>query len=113
MSEVVLFLKTSKERVAILHQKMRRLQRKREKRALYAAGGICSLLTVFLITLIRSLSFPAAGTSEILYTGSSLLDDGAGGYVLTALIAFMAGVVITVIIKKRLGKEKNDRENKS
>ena len=40
-----------------------------------------------------------------------MLFEDAGGYVLTALAAFMIGVIITVIIRNRLKKKPKDREN--
>jgi hypothetical protein len=34
------------------------------------------------------------------YTGASLLSSEAGAYILVAVIAFMLGVIITVIVRK-------------
>ena len=40
-------------------------------------------------------------------TGSSLLGEDTGGYVLAAVIAFIAGVIITAIIYKNRDKGQN------
>ena len=36
--------------------------------------------------------------------GSSLLSESAGGYVLAAVLAFFAGVIITVLIVRKRNK---------
>lgn len=40
--------------------------------------------------------------------GASLLSDGAGGYVLTAVLAFMAGVILTAVLLRRKKKDAED-----
>ena len=40
-----------------------------------------------------------------MYSGAIMLFEGVGGYILLAILAFMAGVVITVILLKRKKQE--------
>ncbi len=41
------------------------------------------------------------GLSVETASGASMLSENAGGYVLVGVLAFMSGVVITVILKRR------------
>jgi heme O synthase-like polyprenyltransferase len=47
------------------------------------------------------------GTAGV-YSGSMMLFENAGGYVLLAIGAFMAGVIITVLLKRRQEKNKQN-----
>ena len=90
-----------------MRMKIRR--RKKEQRVTAVLGGVCGLLAAGLALVLAS-GGVYIGTIECLYTGSAILFEGVGGYVLTAVIAFMVGVVITVIIKWNLAK-KNQNTN--
>lgn len=102
-------MKTNEERTAALHKKMRKLRRKKDLQGLYFAGGICTMLTVILTVLVRTLSLPVSGSTASMYTASSLLDESAGGYVLTALCAFTLGVTVTAAARYYL-KQKKEHE---
>ena len=43
-------------------------------------------------------------------TGASLLGASAGGYVLVAVLAFMAGVAVTALLKRREQTQKTEEE---
>ena len=49
----------------------------------------------------------SVGTAGI-YTGASMLFNDAGPYVLTVVIAFMLGVLITVLLKAMSGNKAGD-----
>lgn len=55
------------------------------------------------------------GGAAGLYSGATMLFEGAGPYVLIAVVAFMAGVIVTVAIIKNRKKENSqiseNREN--
>ena len=95
---------TAEERLASLHARMAQLQRKRERRktavlgAAFTGMAVCLMLTLFWKT-------PSKGGPAGLYSGATMLFEDAGGYVMTAAAAFMAGVVITAVIiwKRRQG----------
>jgi len=72
------------------------------------------------------LSFPAAALVCICmgaigtfagagFTGASLLDESAGGYVLVGVVSFILAVVLTVIcikVKDKSGKEERKEKNR-
>ena len=97
---------TAEEKVAILHARMKIRQRRREKQILAALSTASTGLFLCLILLIfGSESAHYAGTAGV-YSGAMMLFGGAGSYVLTAIIAFMAGVIITVLCiryRRRIG----------
>ena len=82
-------------------------KRKKEKLRTWALGAASLFLFACLYVLMGSRELMHRGATAGLYTGAALLFEDAGGYVLTALAAFMAGVVITVIlIRRRKGRER-------
>ncbi len=91
-------MRTAEERVARLHSRAAELQKQQTRRSLASLGGVSMILTVVLSALIVR----TGGSSHTLagdeFTGSSLLSDGAGGYVLAAVIAFFVGVTVTAVI---------------
>ena len=103
---------TTDERVQILHARMDALRRTRERRrtaALSAAGvvlGVCLILLIF--------SGGAVSSSPLLvpYSGSTMLLENAGGYVLVAMIAFFLGVIVTTAIRRHLGADAPGRDEK-
>ena len=94
-------MKTIEERRILLHERAKQLERHRARTALTrcAAATICLLLS-----LITAVSY-YSGFNRVIcadgFYGSSLLDENAGGYVLTAVISFVAAVAITVILIRR------------
>ncbi len=102
-------MRTDQERIALLHRRAAQLKRQEEKKALALWGSVSvflfMLLTAFTVRMTALPRTPGGGD----YTGASLLAESTGGYVLAAVIAFMAGVIITVVIVK---KQKN-RKDKS
>ena len=87
---------TSEERIASLHARMRGIRRKRERQKTAALGMACCALTVFMASMIMN-DGAHQGSTAGLYSGATMLFENAGGYVLAAVAAFMAGVVITVL----------------
>ena len=105
-------MKTIEERRILLHERAKQLERHRARAALTrsAVSAICLLLS-----LITAVSY-YSGFNQIIsadgFYGSSLLDENAGGYVLTAVISFVAAVVITVLLIRRKDiQKKNYRSN--
>ena len=94
-------MKSSEERINLVHMRVREIKRTRDKRIKVSSGCLCVMLLSSLVTMIGTFTTRySASDNPALYTGASLLDSSAGGYVLTAVVAFMVGVVITVSIKK-------------
>ena len=92
-------MKTNEQRIAVLHQRPKTLRRRQEKAALSSLASLCLLLSVILIRLAAvSAGDHGRMIDEDTFTAASLLDESIGGYVLAAVLAFMAGVCITVAV---------------
>ena len=100
--EVYRNMKTD-ERIRSLHMRMDALRRARQKRKTGAIGIICVVLTAFLFFLIFGKDGHLGSTAS-LYSGSAMLFGKSGIYVLIAIIAFMLGVIITVVIIRKRRK---------
>ena len=108
----------TEERIQSLHARMNDLRRARERRKTNAVGGACIVLAVCLILLLFGGGMSYIGGPAGMYSGASMLFGNAGGYVLVALIAFTAAVIITVLCirhrmrhKETLGGNNNREEN--
>ena len=82
---------------------MRAAESKREedRSRLRALGSLSGVLLVCLVVALQQLQCLQHVILTGQSTGSSLLDESAGGYVLAAVIAFLAGVIITAVIYKK------------
>ena len=105
---------TNEERIQALHVRMAALQRQQERRKTGAIGASSVVLTVCLLFMVFSGGMHPGGAAG-LYSGATMLFEGAGPYVLIAVVAFMAGVIVTVALirsrKKENGPAGEDREN--
>ena len=88
---------TAQERVASLHERMEALQRTKERQKTTALGSLCYVMTICLLMLVFSGTSHTVGTAG-LYSGAVLMFENAGGYVLTAVVAFVIGVIVTAAI---------------
>ena len=103
-------MKTAEQRIAALHKRTEEINRRREKDSLFLTAACSCILMAVLIPLAAALGgYTPEGTGDA-FTGASLLNESAGGYILAALAAFMAGVIITVICVKWRGREKEDQK---
>ena len=107
-------MRTNKERIQALHARVAAMQRQRERRKTGAIGAASVVLTVCLLFMVFSGGMHPGGAAG-LYSGATMLFEGAGPYVLIAVVAFMAGVIVTVALirsrKKENGPAGEDREN--
>ncbi|MBQ8075643.1 MAG: hypothetical protein IJ237_06625 [Oscillospiraceae bacterium] len=90
-------MRTEQELIAALHIRVEALRRKRERQKIVTLGALSTLLMCCLLVMVFAGSAHSVETAG-LYAGASLLHEDAGGYVLTAVVSFMTGVVITVIL---------------
>ena len=97
-------MRTAEERKMRLHERASELRREGLKKAVLRAAWSSLSLIIALTTAVIGFSGGASVLTDGNLAGSSLLSDSAGGYVLTAVIAFTAAVVITVILMKRRKK---------
>ena len=91
-------MRTEDERIQRLHMRARELKKKKERLELTLSGGASVLLTVLLVAVMLRTDRVYQNLVGSGFTGSSLLSESAGGYVLAAVIAFFIGVVITAVI---------------
>ena len=94
-------MKSHEERLDLLRRRALALEKRRAKSVLLTAGSLCAVLFAALMGTIAQLSGPAPGIAGSGFAGASLLTESAGGYVLTAVLAFMVGVVVTIVIRRR------------
>lgn len=103
-------MRTEDELVASLHERMDRRRSARERHTLGALGALCLALTLCLASLLFGGAAHPGGTAGV-YSGAAMLYESAGGYVLTALVAFMLGAAVTTALRLQREKEKREKEN--
>ena len=83
-----------------------RLRKQKAQAAARLYSACSAVLCILLVLCIGSVSRAgAAGMGPTAY-GAFLLPADAGGYVLTAVLAFLLGVIITLVILKRRNKRR-------
>ena len=102
-------MRTAEEQLKRMHQRAAEIKREEDKSRLRALGSLSGGLMVCLILVLQQLQSLHHGMLTGQGTGSSLLDDNAGGYVLAGVIAFITGVVVTAAIYK--WRNWNDRKS--
>lgn len=105
---------TNEERIQALHARVAALQRQRERRKTGAVGAVSVVLTVCLLFMVFGGGGMHPGGAAGLYSGATMLFEGAGPYVLISIVAFMAGVIVTVLClryKKRNDQNKANDKN--
>ena len=102
---------TAEERVRSLHMRMDAMQREQEHRKTKYCGIGSTVLFVYLLVLVFGGGTAYPGGIAGLYSGTTMLFENAGAYVLAAVIAFMAGVFVTVcLLRSREKSEKIEKE---
>ena len=91
-------MRSAEERLTRMHERAEAIKRQEDKTRLRILGSFSAGLMVCFVIAMQQLQSMHHGILPGQNTGSSLLDDSAGGYVLAAVIAFIAGVVITAVI---------------
>ena len=104
-------MRTAEQRAAAVHKRTEELRRRREKDMLFLTGVCSCILLAVLIPVIAGLTGPSAESFSDVFTGASLLDPGVGGYVMAAVLAFMAGVIVTIAIIR--GNQKSEIINRN
>ena len=91
-------MKTDKERIALMHERAGKLE---NQKMLKRWGSTSLCLFALLFGAIIRIDQPFQSVLNSGFTGSSLLSDSAGGYVLVAVISFVVAVCITVYCLRR------------
>ncbi len=99
---------TNEERVEKLHRRMNDIRMRRERRITTTLGVASFSLIACLLTMMVRAQGVQTGSMADMYAGSTMLFSNAGGYVLFALVAFTAGVLVAVLcmrIHKQNGED--------
>ena len=102
-------MKTTEERIAQLHKRADQLQLKREKKLLNIWGSASGCLAALVIMLVVHCGNASHSVINSQFAGSSMLSEAAGGYVLTAVLGFVAGVVIATVLRLYRDKKNEDK----
>ena len=95
-----------------MHRRAAELKRKTEQRRLSVLAAVSSCLFVCLVALTFAPGRIGSEGAGCEYAGSSMLFESAGGFVLTAVLAFAAGVLVTVMIHRaRAGRKERENED--
>ena len=95
---------TAEKRVDALHVRMRSLRLRQERRKTAVMGALSGGLALCLGLLVFGQGMNHEAGTAGLYRGATMLFENAGGCVLAAIVAFMAGVIVTALcIRKRKG----------
>ena len=96
-SQKVSSMRTTDERIERLHARAQEIEKRSEKRKLAGFGSLSAAFAVLLFAILTQVGSLSPITDGQL-TGSSLLNDSTGGYVMAAVIAFFVGVALTTVI---------------
>ena len=99
-------MRSTEERINLMHQRTEELRNRREKRILAGMGSVSAFLGLFLLMFtVYSVGAPGAITDAAM-AGTSMLADSVGGYVMVAVVSFIVAVVITAAcLKYHQGKQ--------
>ena len=106
-------------RVALVKQRVRENNRRRQRRGIYGLSGACMLLLAVLMQAVGTVAGPGQPEAWGVF-GAMLLREDAGGYVLVAVVSFAAAAVITALCfrlrtrenQKKGGADKPNRHEK-
>ena len=105
-------MRTDQERLSLLYKRAGQLRRRRDRILMRAWCGVSTSLLICLLCLTTWFSGGRHSITADMDTATSLLSASAGGYVLAAVIAFMAGVIVTAAIIWKRERQK-DRPGKN
>ena len=98
-------MRDQEERLLKMHKRAAELKKAREKAGIRIAGFVSAGLAVCLVIRMQQTESLHHELMSSQNTGSSLLSSSVGGYILVALAAFFAGVIITVLIIRNRKRE--------
>ena len=96
---------TEENRIAALHEKMAARRRMQERRKTGVIGACSVVLSVCLLFVVLESGIGHGNQASGMYSGAMILFEGVGGYVLVAIIAFTAAVIITVLCMRRQNRK--------
>ena len=106
-------MRTNGEIVRAVHARAQAKTRRRESVRTALTGCACVMLAGLVILMISSFGGLQHAVRSTGFAGASLLSDSAGGYILAAVVAFMAGVIVMVVRQSKLKKEQAKKDEQS
>ena len=96
-------------RVALVKQRVRENNRRRQRRGIYGLSAACMLLFVVLTQAAGTVIAPGQTAAWGVF-GAMLLREDAGGYVLVGVVCFATAVVITALCFRLRSKENRRKD---
>ena len=96
-------------RVALVKQRVRENNRRRQRRGIYGLSAACMLLCAALMESADALIAPGQTAAWGAF-GAMLLRQDAGGYVLVGVVSFAAAVVVTALCFRLRSKENRRKD---
>ena len=96
-------------RVALVKQRVRENTRRRQRREVISLSAACILLCAALMQTAGTVVAPGQTAAWGVF-GAMLLREDAGGYVLVAVVSFVAAVVITALCFRLRSKENRRKD---
>ena len=91
-------------RVALVKQRVRENNRRRQRRGIYGLSAACMLLFAALMQTASTVVGPGQSAARGVF-GAMLLREDAGGYVLVGVVSFAAAAVITALCFRLRNRE--------
>ena len=102
-------------RVALVKQRVRENNRRRQRRGIYGLSAACVLLFAALMQAAGTVVGPGQTAAWGVF-GAMLLREDAGGYVLVSVVSFAAAAAITALcfrLRNRENQKKAGRTNRT
>ena len=96
-------------RVALVKQRVRENNRRRQRRGIYGLSAACMLLFAVLTQAANTVIGPGQTAAWGVF-GAMLLREDAGGYVLVAVVSFAAAAAITVLCFRLRNRENQKKD---
>ena len=91
-------------RVALVKQRVRENNRRRQQRGIYGLSAACMLLFAALMQMASTVVGPGQSAARGVF-GARLLREDAGGYVLVGVVSFAAAAAITALCFRLRNRE--------
>ena len=96
-------------RVALVKQRVRENNRRRQRRGIYGLSAACMLLFAVLMQAVGTAVGPGQPEAWGVF-GAMLLREDTGGYVLVGVVCFASAVVITALCFRLRSKENRRKD---
>ncbi len=103
-------MRSTEEKIARMHERAAELAHQEGRSRLIVSGLLSAFLMVCLLFMVLQMQHTRHMMISGQTTGSSLLSESAGGYVLVSVVAFFAGVVVTAGIYYFRKREKGEED---